>query len=57
MVRLGQPKLIDLRYSCGSCGADSIFGRGTYNAICAFQKDNGLSVDGIVGPKTWEKLF
>lgn len=57
MVRLVQQKLIDLRYSCGSCGADSIFGRGTYNAICAFQKDNGLSVDGIVGPKTWEKLF
>ena len=57
MVRLIQERLIELGYSCGSCGADSIFGRGTYNAICAFQKDNGLSVDGIVGPKTWEKLF
>ncbi len=57
MVRLVQQKLIDLRYSCGSCGTDSIFGRSTFNAICAFQKDNGLSVDGIVGPKTWEKLF
>lgn len=57
MVRLIQERLIELGYSCGSCGADSIFGRGTYNAICAFQKDNGLSADGICGPLTWEKLF
>lgn len=57
MVRLVQQKLIDLGYSCGSFGADSIFGRSTFNAICAFQKDNGLSADGICGPLTWEKLF
>ena len=57
MVRLIQERLIELGYSCGSCGADSIFGRSTFNAICVFQKDNGLSADGICGPLTWEKLF
>lgn len=56
-VRKIQEKLIELGYSCGLCGADSIFGRGTHNAVIAFQKANSLSVDGIVGPKTWEKLF
>lgn len=57
MVRVIQERLIELGYSCGSCGADSIFGRSTFNAICVFQKDNGLSADGICGPLTWEKLF
>lgn len=56
-VRKVQARLIELGYSCGSCGADSIFGRDTYYAVIAFQKTNGLFVDGIVGPKTWEKLF
>lgn len=56
-VRKLQARLIQLGYSCGSKGADSIFGNGTYNAVIAFQKANGLSADGIVGPKTWEKLF
>lgn len=56
-VRKVQAKLIERGYSCGNCGADSIFGRSTYNAVIAFQKSNGIGVDGIVGPKTWEKLF
>lgn len=56
-VRKVQARLIELGYSCGSCGADSIFGSGTYNAVVTFQKANGLSADGIVGPKTFEKLF
>lgn len=56
-VRKIQAKLIEKGYSCGNCGADSIFGNGTYNAVVAFQKANGLSADGIVGAKTWEKLF
>ena len=56
-VRKVQSRLIELGYSCGNCGADSIFGNGTYNAVITFQKANGLSADGIVGPKTWEKLF
>lgn len=56
-VRKVQARLIELGYSCGIYGADSIFGRETYNAVCAFQKNSGLSVDGIVGPDTWNKLF
>jgi len=31
-------------------------GRGTRRAIRAFQRQNGLRVDGIVGPRTWELL-
>ncbi len=56
-VRKVQARLIEKGYSCGNCGADSIFGRGTYNAVVDFQKANGLSADGIVGPLTWAKLF
>jgi len=33
--------------------ADGIFGNGTRTTVLAFQKDNGLVVDGIVGAKTW----
>lgn len=36
--------------------ADGIFGPITEEAVEAFQKANGLTVDGIVGPKTWTKL-
>lgn len=37
--------------------ADGIFGAKTETAVKDFQKKKGLSVDGIVGPKTWEKLL
>lgn len=56
-VRKVQARLIELGYSCGSCGADTIFGKDTLKAVKAFQRDNGLSQDGLVGPLTWEKLF
>ena len=36
---------------------DGIFGNGTLTAVKDFQSKNKLSVDGIVGDKTWEKLF
>ena len=35
---------------------DGIFGIKTFSAVRVFQEDNGLAVDGIVGPKTWAKL-
>lgn len=37
-------------------GVDGIFGAKTRLAVRNFQAANGLSVDGICGPKTWEKL-
>ena len=33
---------------------DGIFGTRTEEAVKAFQRNNGLSPDGIVGPKTYE---
>jgi len=36
---------------------DGIFGPLTQNAVMAFQRDQGLAVDGIVGPITWTALL
>ncbi|HZE07052.1 MAG TPA: transglycosylase family protein [Solirubrobacteraceae bacterium] len=33
------------------------FGRRTRRAVLAFQRKDGLLVDGIVGPQTWDALF
>ena len=56
-VKALQILLIGRGYSCGSYGADGSFGTATYNAVTAFQKAKGLSVDGICGPMTWNKLL
>lgn len=47
-----QKNLISLGYSCGTFGADGSYGAGTANAVKAFQKANGLSVDGVAGYQT-----
>lgn len=36
---------------------DGIFGDHTEEMVMAFQDDQGLPADGIVGPATWAKLF
>lgn len=51
-----QEKLIKCGYNCGGYGADSKFGKGTYDSLIQFQKDNGLVVDGLAGVKTFAKL-
>ncbi len=45
-----QQNLNALGYSAGE--ADGIYGGNTANAVKAFQRDNGLTADGIVGPAT-----
>lgn len=55
-VKAVQSVLISKGYSCGSAGADGIFGSGTLAAVKAFQKAKGLSVDGKVGEKTTQAL-
>ena len=56
-VKSMQILLIGYGFSCGSYGADGSFGSATDKAVRAFQKANGLEVDGICGPKTWAKLL
>lgn len=51
-----QDILMAMGYDIGSSGADGIFGEKTRKAVMEFQRSNGLGVDGIVGPMTWEKL-
>lgn len=55
-VKEMQKMLIKLGYSCGSSGVDGDFGTNTETALARFQKANGLSADGVYGPKTKEKL-
>jgi lipoprotein-anchoring transpeptidase ErfK/SrfK len=50
-----QQRLVALHYFDVST-ADGVFGQNTYHAVVAFQKVQGLSRDGIVGPATWAKL-
>src|SRR6266508_6459336 len=45
-----QRRLRELGYSPGP--VDGVFGLRTGQAVRAFQRDSGLKVDGIVGPRT-----
>ena len=57
ITKLLQEKFISLGYDLGKYGADGDFGTFTYNAILKFQRDNGLTSDGVVGQNTWRKLL
>ena len=54
-IKLLQEQLNKLGYNCGE--VDGEFGTKTRDAVIKFQKDNKLTDDGIVGQKTWSKLF
>jgi len=54
-VKAVQQALMNTGYSCGSI--DGVFGRYTQTAVKAYQKYKKLTVDGIVGLKTWNALF
>lgn len=47
---------VQLGYSIGSAGVDGDFGSATDSAVIEFQRDNGLEVDGQVGPITITKI-
>jgi N-acetylmuramoyl-L-alanine amidase len=55
-VREIQEDLIKAGFSLPVYGADGVFGSETERAIMRFQKKYGLTVDGLVGPKTLDKL-
>ncbi|MBD5504581.1 MAG: hypothetical protein HDR09_12865 [Lachnospiraceae bacterium] len=49
-----QQRLTAKGYGVGAI--DGIFGQKTLEAVKAFQAENNLAVDGIVGGKTWAAL-
>lgn len=53
-VRQVQQKLAEMGYPVGS--VDGIFGDRTEQAVRAFQREHGLTVDGIAGPATLAAL-
>ena len=55
-VKIMQERLMEKGYDLGAAGADGAFGKQTEKAVQAFQRDKGLTVDGVVGPKTWAAL-
>ena len=56
-VRVLQYLLTGNGYSLPKYGADGNFGAETEAAVQAFQRDNGLTPDGIVGIATWTSLL
>ena len=55
-VKQLQAALMMKGYDCGTTGADGVFGKNTEAAVRKFQWDNGLTVDGICGPRTYAAL-
>ena len=55
-VKEMQTMLDRLGYNLGICGIDGDFGTATEKALKEFQRDHGLTQDGICGPRSWEAL-
>ena len=56
-VKALQILLIGYGFNCGKYGTDGDFGSATDEAVRNYQKAKGLTVDGIVGKNTWNKLL
>lgn len=56
-VKEAQELLIRHGYKLQKYGADGDFGSETEKAVKQFQKDWGLTQDGVIGPKTWAVLL
>ena len=54
-VCVAQDSLNTLGYSTG--GLDGIFGVVTERSVREYQSKKGLTVDGIIGPNTWNALM
>jgi len=52
----GGPAVRYLQFRVG-VDTDGVYGDGTAAAVAKFQKANGLTADGIIGPQTWTKLI
>lgn len=55
-VQQAQKLLIAADCSCGSSGADGVFGGGTEKAVIKYQTLKKLTIDGEIGPQTWGSL-
>lgn len=55
-VKQMQTMLDKLGYNMGICGIDGDFGTATEKALIEFQRDHGLTQDGVAGPVTWAAL-
>jgi peptidoglycan hydrolase-like protein with peptidoglycan-binding domain len=53
-VQAFQRRLLALGFTLD---VDGIYGPQSKAACQAFQRDRGLTADGIVGPRTWERCF
>lgn len=53
-VRRAQQVLKDWGYYAGA--VDGVYGPKMYAAVTWFQRKNGLTADGVVGPRTWAAL-
>lgn len=56
-AKIVQGALIANGFSCGSSGIDGVFGSASVSALKNYQKAQGITADGIVGPATWGKLL
>ena len=54
ITKLVQERLNSVGFNIST---DGIFGENTKNAVKVFQKNRGLTEDGIVGPNTWDYLL
>ena len=54
-VKVVQERLAAKGYKCGF--PDGIWGRKTEKAVRAYQRANGLVIDGVVGRNTWAMLL
>ena len=56
-VKKMQQALINAGYDLGPSGADGKYGPATESAVRRYQKNNGLSVEGIAGNNTQNDFF